>query len=67
MAATSGFLGQSEDARAAIGRFDRLSVPRRGWFASQIPYVHSWPFQKQRDRERLHRGMVLAGIPEIGR
>ena len=67
MAATSGFLGQSEDARAAIGRFDRLSVPRRGWFASQIPYVHSWPFQKQRDRERLHRGMVLAGIPEIRR
>jgi len=64
MAATSGFLGMKDEAKDALGRFDRLSVPRRGWFASQIPYVHDWPFQHQRDRERFHQGMVLAGIPK---
>ncbi len=63
-AATSGFLGETEAAGQALGRFDRLSVPRRGWFASQIPYVHAWPFRDREDRDRLHRGMVLAGVPE---
>ncbi|MGI9509152.1 MAG: adenylate/guanylate cyclase domain-containing protein [Geminicoccaceae bacterium] len=67
LAATNGFLGQGEEARVAMGRFDRLSVPRRGWFASQIPYVHDWPFRDRRDRERLHKGMVLAGVPEFER
>ncbi|MEM9627695.1 MAG: adenylate/guanylate cyclase domain-containing protein [Pseudomonadota bacterium] len=64
MAATQGYLGLKADARRAIGRFDRLSVERRGWFASQIPYVHSWPFQDDEDHDRLHLGLVLAGIPE---
>ncbi len=67
MAATEGYLGLKADARQAIGRFDRLSLKRRGWFASQIPYVHSWPFQEAEDRNRLHRGLVLAGIPEADR
>lgn len=63
MAATQGHLGLKAEARQAIGRFDRLSLQRRGWFASQIPYVHSWPFHDDEDRDRLHLGMVLAGIP----
>ena len=63
MAATQGHLGLGTSARRAIGRFDRLSLERRGWFASQIPYVHSWPFKEAKDRERLHLGMVLAGMP----
>lgn len=67
MAATRGHLGLTTGAREAIGRFDQLSLVRRGWFASQIPYVHSWPFQNREDRERFHVGMVLAGIPEVGR
>lgn len=67
MAATQGYLGAKTEARLAIGRFDRLSLVRRGWFASQIPYVHSWPFRDDEDRDRLHLGMVLAGIPEVGR
>ena len=67
LAATQGYLGQKADARRAIGRFDRLSLERRGWFASQIPYVHSWPFQGAENRNRLHRGLVLAGIPEADR
>lgn len=67
MAATQGHLGLGASARQAIGRFDRMSLERRGWFASQIPYVHSWPFKDEKDRERLHLGMVLAGIPEISR
>jgi tetratricopeptide (TPR) repeat protein len=64
LAATSGFLGMKVEASRALGRFDRLSVPRRGWFASQIPYVHNWPFRDQRDRDRFHLGMVLAGAPD---
>ncbi|MEZ5932262.1 MAG: adenylate/guanylate cyclase domain-containing protein [Alphaproteobacteria bacterium] len=67
MAATQGHLGLRASAQQAIGRFDRLSLTRRGWFASQIPYVYSWPFQRKQDRDRLHAGMVLAGIPEIRR
>lgn len=67
MAATQGHLGRTASARQAIGRFDRLSLVRRGWFASQVPYVHSWPFRNDKDRERLHLGMVLAGIPEVRR
>ncbi|MGI9418325.1 MAG: adenylate/guanylate cyclase domain-containing protein [Geminicoccaceae bacterium] len=67
LAATRGHLGQKASARAAIGRFDALSVPRRGWFATQIPYVHRWPFLNDEDSDRLHLGMVLAGIPEAGR
>jgi class 3 adenylate cyclase/tetratricopeptide (TPR) repeat protein len=64
MAATHGHLGLRDKARLALGQFDHLSVPRRGWFATQIPYVHSWPFRHQRDRQRLHDGMILAGIPK---
>ena len=67
MAATQGYLDLKADARQAIGRFDRLSLERRGWFASQIPYVHSWPFRDVEDRNRLHRGLILAGIPETDR
>lgn len=67
LAATRGHLGSTVEARAAIGRFDQLSVPRRGWFASQIPYVHRWPFLNDEDQDRLHLGMVLAGIPEARR
>ncbi len=67
MAATQGYLGMSASARKAIGRFDRLSLVRRGWFASQIPYVHRWPFLDDADSERFHVGMVLAGIPEVRR
>ncbi len=67
MAATQGFLGLRVDARQAIGRFDKLSLARRGWFASQIPYVHSWPFRNDEDRNRLHRGLVLAGMPKTPR
>ncbi|MGI9435328.1 MAG: adenylate/guanylate cyclase domain-containing protein [Geminicoccaceae bacterium] len=62
-AATSGHLGRHDDARHALGRFDQLSVPRRGWFATQIPFVHGWPFRNDLDRRRLHDGMILAGIP----
>lgn len=64
MAATQGYLGLEIEARRAIGRFDRLSLLRRGWFASQIPYVHRWPFRDSNDQDRLHLGMVLAGIPD---
>ena len=67
MAATQGYLGLKAEARQAIGRFDRLSLERRGWFASQIPYVHRWPFRDRDDQNRLHLGMVLAGIPEVER
>jgi|GEM_PF-3589117 len=67
MAATQGHLGLTTKAREAIGRFDRLSLARRGWFASQIPYVYSLPFRDKSDQERLHLGMVLAGIPEVSR
>lgn len=63
LAATSGFLGRSHDARHALYRFDRLSVPMRGWFATQVPHVHDWPFRRGLDRQRLRRGLVLAGIP----
>ena len=66
MAATQGHLGLKAEARQAIGRFDRLSLLRRGWFANQIPYVHRWPFRDRNDQNRLHQGMVLAGIPEVG-
>ena len=62
LAATSGFLGRHQDARHALGRFDRLSLGRRGWFANQIPYVYGWPFKKGLDQERVHTGMILAGI-----
>ncbi len=64
MAAAQGYLGLKAEARQAIGRFDRLSLKRRGWFASQIPYVHSWPFQDNEDQDRVHLGLVLAGMPE---
>lgn len=64
MAATQGHLGLKPEARQALGRFDRLSRLRRGWFASQIPYVHRWPFRNSNDQDRLHVGMVLAGIPD---
>lgn len=64
LAATSGHLGRHEDAKHALGRFDRLSLARRGWFASQIPYVYAWPFSHGLDRQRLHEGMILAGIPD---
>lgn len=67
MAATQGHLGLKAEAQQAIGRFDRLSLVRRGWFASQIPYVHRWPFRNRDDQKRLHLGMVLAGIPEVRR
>jgi class 3 adenylate cyclase/tetratricopeptide (TPR) repeat protein len=67
MAATQGHLGMSSRARNAIGRFDRLSLERRGWFASQIPYVHRWPFLNREDSERFHVGMVLAGMPDVRR
>lgn len=67
LAATSGFLRAYDDAKHALGRFDRLSVERRGWFAAQIPYVRSWPFKNGLDRERLRRGLILAGIPDIVR
>ncbi len=67
MAATQGHLGLKAKAQQAIGRFDRLSLVRRGWFASQIPYVHRWPFRDRDDQNRLHLGMVLAGIPEVRR
>ncbi|MGH1482015.1 MAG: tetratricopeptide repeat protein [Geminicoccales bacterium] len=65
MAATQGHLGLKAEAQQAIGRFDRLSLVRRGWFASQIPFVHRWPFRDRDDQNRLHLGMVLAGIPEV--
>lgn len=67
MAATQGHLGMAPSAQKAIGRFDRLSLERRGWFASQIPYVHRWPFLKDEDSKRFHVGMVLAGMPIVGR
>lgn len=63
LAATSGHLRHFEAARDAIHHFDRLSVPRRGWFANQIPYVYGFPFKSKRDQQRLHEGMILAGIP----
>jgi tetratricopeptide (TPR) repeat protein len=67
MASTRGHLGLASSARKAIGDFDRLSLERRGWFASQIPYVHRWPFLKEEDSNRFHVGMVLAGMPEVRR
>lgn len=67
LAATRGHLGHKAGARKAIGRFDELSLVARGWFASQIPYVHRWPFRNHEDHDRLHLGMVLAGIPETER
>ena len=67
MAATQGYLGLKTEARQAIGRFDSLSLVRRGWFASQIPHVHHWPFRDSGDQDRLHVGMVLAGIPNVVR
>jgi len=63
LAATSGYLGRSEAARLALAQFDKMSLPRRGWFATQVSYVHSWPFKEAFDRRRLHKGMILAGIP----
>ncbi len=65
LAATQGHLGLKAEAQQTIGQFDRLSLERRGWFASQIPYVHNWPFRDREDQNRLHLGMVLAGIPDI--
>jgi len=67
MAATLGHLGLGLEARQAISRFNQLSVARRGWFASQIPHVHRWPFRNRSDQNRLHLGMLLAGIPDFRR
>ncbi len=67
LAATRGHLGMSKQALQAVGRFNRLSLQRRGWFASQIPYVHQWPFHHDEDSQRFHLGMVLAGMPDISR
>lgn len=62
LAATFGYLGRGDDARDAIANFDDLSMQLRGWSSHHLPYVHYWPFRRDRDRQRLHKGLLQAGI-----
>ena len=62
LAATYGQLRWADGAKTAVEQFDELSLQRRSWSSLHLPYVLSWPFRYERDRRRLHDGMMLAGI-----
>ncbi|WP_037390117.1 adenylate/guanylate cyclase domain-containing protein [Sinorhizobium americanum] len=63
LAAAYGHLGLKRDAAAAITRFNKLSV-EHGGIAATISTCPSLDFALPDDRERLHRGLRLAGVPE---
>jgi len=62
LAAAYGQLRWADHASAALASFDDLSKQRRGWTSRNLPYVLSWPFRYDVDRQRLHQGMYLAGV-----
>jgi hypothetical protein len=63
LAAAYGHLGLKRDAAAAITRFNKLSV-EHGGIAATISTCPALDFALPDDRERLHRGLRLAGVPE---
>ncbi|MDK1387911.1 adenylate/guanylate cyclase domain-containing protein [Sinorhizobium sp. 8-89] len=63
LAAAYGHLGLKRDAAAAIARFNKLSV-EHGGIAATISTCPSLDFALPDDRERLHRGLRFAGVPE---
>ncbi|MGI9491658.1 MAG: hypothetical protein ACR2QF_04570, partial [Geminicoccaceae bacterium] len=60
LAATYGQLGQTEKAATALRRFKELGSRRRGWVENYLPYLHTWPFREERDRQRMRHGLLKA-------
>ncbi len=81
LAAAYGHLKRTREAKAAIGKVNRLRGERQRQTPGTGlktgidvlllgPYTQNdvalWPFQKQADRERLREGLRLAGVPKVG-
>ena len=81
LAAVYGHLGRLEDAKSAVGKANELRENMQKRVAGPDlqagidmllagPYtlkdIDLWPFQDQRDRDRLREGLRLAGVPEAG-
>jgi rhodanese-related sulfurtransferase len=81
LAATYGHLGRLQEAESAIEKANELRRNRQTDLAEGPlrvgldvflvgPYtqddVDLWPFKEQADRERLRRGLRLAGVSEAG-
>jgi Flp pilus assembly protein TadD len=61
LVATYGFLGRSDDAERALTKLKELQT-KSGSAASAFE-VDSWPLKQGDDRERLRKGIRLAGAP----
>jgi adenylate cyclase len=64
LAAAYGHLGRKQDAAAAIARYNNLRVGRGG-VPITIDTAPSCGFIGSTDLERFHKGLRLAGVPEL--
>jgi TolB-like protein/class 3 adenylate cyclase len=64
LAATYGHLGRVEEAEQAMQTF-RERQAKIGWFfdATTLDFVDIWWFKEQADKERLQKGLRIAGVP----
>ena len=63
LAATYGHLGRQQDAASAVSRLNAIRV-ERGDIPITIVTAPTFDYSKFPDRERLYRGLGLAGVPE---
>ncbi len=64
LVAAYGYLGRTEEAKAAIAAEDALGR-RHGNPPLTATYAWgTWNYQNRSERDRLFRGLILAGVPE---
>ena len=64
LAAAYGHLGRTEEAEAAVQRYNESSE-QIGWESLTLGYIGRWiTYKNEADVERLREGLRLAGVPE---
>jgi TolB-like protein/Tfp pilus assembly protein PilF len=64
LAAADGYLGRRDEAAAAIAAYDALGL-RQGRPPITATFAWgTWSFYHRADRDRLFKGLLLAGVPE---
>jgi TolB-like protein/Flp pilus assembly protein TadD/rhodanese-related sulfurtransferase len=81
LAAVYGHMGRINDAKSAVGKANELRETKQMRFTDPNlqagidmllagPYtlkdIDLWPFNDQKERDRLREGLRLAGVPETG-